>query len=470
MKLHHFALMSIGWKRSCFLTLSFLAAGAVGFATPTPVRAQSAPSPQQTIQPATQDEPPPQIWALHAQATFEEQYNPAFRSPFRGSNSLDPGSRGDETFDATLYAGVRPWSGAEIWVNAEIDQGFGLSNTLGVVAFPSAEAYKVGAAEPYVRLPRLFFRQEVDLGGAPVQVGADQNVLGDRQTADRLVFTVGKFGVPDIFDANVYAHDPRQDFSNWALVDTGVFDYAADAWGYSYGAAAEWYQNWWTLRGGAFALSRVPNSRALDTGFGQVQFVAEAEERHSVWGQSGRVRVTAFDTRGRMGDYSDAIVLARATGTTPSTALVRRYSSRTGISLDAEQAITDTLGFFVRTGIAEGGREIYEFTDTDRTFAAGLSLQGKQWGRARDTVGLALVVDAISHRHKAYLAAGGLGILVGDGKLPSSGPEQVIETYYSLALLSFAHLTADYQFIDNPAYDRERGPVSVLGVRLHLQY
>ncbi len=413
---------------------------------------------------------PPQTWAIHAQSTFEDQYHPAFASPFRGPNSLDPGSRGDETFDLTLYAGVRPWPGAELWVNPEVDQGFGLSNTLGIAAFPSAEAYKVGSATPYVRVPRLFFRQTIDLGGARQPVDPDLNVLGGSQTADRVVFWIGKFGVPDVFDTNAYANNPRGDFSDWALVNTGSFDYAADAWGFTYGTAVEWYQDWWTLRAGGFALSRVPNSTQLDTSGSQFQLVAEAEERHTLWGQDGKLKVTGFLTRGRMGDYSDAIVLAEQTGTTPSTADVRQYRSRSGVSLNLEQAVTKDLGLFLRTGLAEGGREPYEFTDIDRTFAIGLSLQGKRWGRPDDTLGLATVIDGISHRHKEYLAAGGLGILVGDGALPQTGPEQVVETYYRHALAPYAQVTADYQFVDNPGYDRVRGPVSILGVRLHLQY
>ena len=431
---------------------------------------QSAPSPAIIGQPASPGDPAPQDWALHGQSTFEEQYHPGFASGLRGPNSLDPGSRGNETFDATLYAGVRPWAGGELWVNPEIDQGFGLSDTLGVAAYPSAEAYKVGAAAPYVRLPRLFLRQTIDLGGAAQHVNPDLNVLGGAQSADRIVVTIGKFGVPDVFDANAYAHDPRQDFSNWVLVDTGTFDYAADAWGYSYGVAAELYKDWWTLRAGGFALSRVPNSRALDTSGGQVQFVAEAEERHSILGQAGKLRLLGYLTRGRMGDYNQATSLAERDDMPADIAATRRYRSRTGMALNLEQALTGQLGMFMRAGLAEGGREVYEFTDVDKTFAIGLSLQGASWNRPNDTAGLATVIDDISRRYKNVLAAGGLGILVGDGALPDSGPEQVVEAYYSFAVTSYAHVTADYQFVNNPAYDRDRGPVSILGVRLHAQY
>ena len=454
-------------------SLALLPAASLAILCPTLAAAQSilAPTPETSSQTAAPtDTTAPEDWAIHAQSTFEIQYHPAFRSDFRGLNSLDPGSRGDETFDATLYAGFRPWSGAELWVNPEIDQGFGLSNTLGVAAFTSAEAYKVGAATPYVRVPHLFFRQTIDLGGEREKIDPDLNVLGGNQTANRFVVTIGKFGANDIFDTNAYAHDPRQDFSNWALVDAGSWDYAADAWGLTYGVAAEWYQDFWTIRLGGFALSRVPNSEALDTSGSQVQYDAEVEERHTLFGKGGKLKLLGFLSRGRMGDYNDAVTLAQQTGDAVSIAAVRQYRSRSGVSVNLEQSLTAELGLFMRAGLAEGGREAYDFTDIDKTFSIGLALQGKRWGRPDDTVGIATVIDDISRRAKNFLDAGGLGILVGDGTLPESGPEQVLEIYYSFALSSFVHVSADYQFINNPTYNRDRGPVSVFGGRLHLQY
>jgi high affinity Mn2+ porin len=448
-----------------------LAMACACFCLPGTSLAQSSPTPDQSAQTVAPSETvPPQIWAIYGQATFTDQYHPAFRSLLRGPNSLDPGSRGDETFDFTLFAGLRPWAGAEIWINPEVDQGFGLSNTLGVAAFTSAEAYKVGAAVPYVRIPQLFFRQTIDLGGAAQKVDPTLNVLGGSQTDNRVVFWLGKFGVGDIFDTNAYANDGRNQFLNWALVNASTFDYAADAWGFTYGTAAEWYQDWWALRGGAFALSRVPNSQALDTSFSQVQFVGEAEERHRIRGRDGKLKITAFLSRGRMGGYNNAIALAAQTGGPPDIAAVRQYRSRSGVSANLEQAITDQLGLFARAGYSEGGREAYEFTDVNKTFSIGLAMQGNQWMRPDDTVGLAFVIDDASRRAKNFFNAGGLGILVGDGSLPQSGPEQVVETYYRYALASYAQVTADYQFVNNPGYDRLRGPVSVLAVRVHVQY
>lgn len=206
----------------------------------------------------------PENWAIHGQSTFTDQFHPAFRSPFEGPQSLSAGNSGRETLDVTLYLGARPWSGAEIWFNPEIDQGFGLGNTFGVAGYLSGEAYKVGAEGPYYLTQRLFFRQTIDLGGETEAIDPGQNQLGGTQTANRLVFTAGKFSVVDIFDTNRYAHDPRGDFLNWSVIDEGAFDYAANSWGYTYGAAAEWYQDWWAIRAGIFDLSETPNGKNLD--------------------------------------------------------------------------------------------------------------------------------------------------------------------------------------------------------------
>lgn len=412
----------------------------------------------------------PQAWAAHVQFTDVTQFHPAFHSAFQGPNSLQPAAMGDATNDLTVYLGVRPWAGAEIWADPEIDQGFGLSNTLGVAGFPSGEAYKVGQSTPYLKLQRLFLRQTIDLGGKRETVDPDINQLGGSKAENRIVLTIGKFSVGDVFDTNKFAHDPRGDFLNWTIIDTGTFDYAADAWGYSYGAAAEWYQGDWTLRGGLFDLSTVPNSQTLDPKFDQFQTIAELERRFAIAGQPGAVRVTGFLTRGRMGHFDDALALAALTGQPANVALVRKYSSRGGVGVSLEQQVSDDLGVFARAGWAEGDAEAYEFTDVDRSVAVGASLAGKRWGRAGDTVGAAVVVNGASHARLAYLAAGGVGILVGDGALVHSGDETILETYYNVAVLKALRLTFDYQFIDHPAYNRDRGPVSVFGLRAHVQY
>jgi len=407
-------------------------------------------------------------FAVHGQTTFIEQYAPPFRSPYVGQNSLIP-NQGRETWDATLGIGVKLWHGAEFWSDLEIDQGFGLSSTKGIAGFPSGTAFKAGTSVPYARLPKYFIRQTIDLGGEMQKTDAAFNQFAGPHTADRLVITLGKFSVTDVFDTNKYATNPRRDFMNWALINTGSFDYASDAWGYTYGVAAEWYRGDWTVRGGLFDLSSTPGKAELDPTFSQFQWIGEVERRYELWGHPGKVAVTGFLSRGRMGSFQDAIALAQITGGPAEIAAVRKYRSRTGVSANLEQEITKELGVFMRAGWADGAVEPFDVTDIDRTVAAGLSLKGKQWSRPDDTFGLAGIVNGISGVHQQFLNDGGLGILVGDGMLPHPGPEQIIETYYAFPLLA-ATVTFDYQFIVNPAYNRDRGPVSVIGARMRAEF
>jgi high affinity Mn2+ porin len=409
-------------------------------------------------------------WSIHGQSTFVWQGYPGFHAAFSGGNSLPQDSQSQETFDATLFLGARIWEGLAFYANPEIDQGFGLANTLGVAGFPSAEAYKVGEYHPYYRMPRAFFRYVHDLGGDTEADAAGANQLAGSHTHDNLTVTFGKFGVPDVFDTNKYAHDPRADFLNWTIIESGGFDYAADAWGFSYGLTAEWTQSWWTLRAGLFDLSRVPNSTTLTRGLGQFEVVAEAEERHELWKQPGSVKLLAFDNRGYMGSYGDALALAAQTGGTPDTSQVRRFNGRPGVGINVQQQIRPDLGAFLRASINDGEEEEFEFTDVNRSLSAGLSLQGNRWGRANDTVGLAGVINGISAAAQQYFAAGGLGVLVGDGALPHYGPEKILETYYSVYIAEWANVSVDYQFVDNPAYNPQRGPVSVFALRLHAEF
>lgn len=445
---------------ACFLgSPSACFAQVAGSATPAPV-ATDAPSA------LTADQP----YAVHAQSTFVGQGNFAFRAPYEGANSLDGGGDLRETFDVTLFAGVKPWSGAELWINPEIDQGFGLRNTLGAAGFPSAEAYKVGKKNPYLRLQRLFFRQTIDLGGAAEHVESAANQLAGTRKVDRVVLTMGKLSVVDIFDQNKYAHDPRADFLNWTAVDAGSFDYAADAWGYTYGAAAELYTGRFTFRAGLFNLSKVPNDVRLETNFRQYQIDGEVEERHTIAGRPGAIRVTGFVSHGNFAKLDDAVALAKITGLPIDNALVRAFRNRIGISINAEQEVSDTVGVFLRAGVTDGSIEAIEFTDIDRTISGGISLAGSSWGRPQDRVGVALIANGISPTRERFLAAGGLGILVGDGRLPHPGTEFIAETYYDLAAIGPLRVAVDGQLIVNPAYNRDRGPVPIIGARVHAQF
>jgi len=449
------------------LACPLLWAGAPAGAQTAPPMADGGATPA-AAPPADQPAPKDQTYALHAQGTLTTQGTPGFAAPYAGPNSLAP-SQVKETFDATLYAGIRPWAGGEIWLNPEVDQGFGLSNTLGIAGFTSAEAYKVGKATPYVKLPSLFLRQTIALGGASSAVEAAPNQLGGSQTANRIVLTLGKFSVTQVFDTNAYAHDPRGDFLNWAVIDTGTFDYAANAWGYTFGGAGEWYQGGWTLRAGLFDLSKVPNQPALETGFAQYQVNAEAEHRHSIGGHAGALRLGVYVTRGRLARLSDALAFYQANGfIPPDLAPLRRYTDKWGVQLNAEQEVSSALGLFLRAGWGDGRHEADDFTDIDRTLALGGQLKGQGWGRTADHVGLAAVVNGLSGLHRRFLADGGLGTLVGDGQLPHYGAEWALEAYYDWQVARHVNLTADAQRVTNPGYNPDRGPVNVFALRLHL--
>lgn len=445
-----------------------IVAAALAISCPAPASAQATPPSSADSQQGSDAQD--QSYAFHAQETFVVQGNTTFHSPYQGTNSLNPRGQVKETYDLSLYAGVRPWSGAELWVNPEIDQGFGLSDTLGVAGFPSGEAYKVGRQAPYPKLQRWFLRQTIDLGRKGDKVDPDLFKLGGKQSANRIVLTLGKFSVVDVFDNNDLAHDPRNDFLNWGMIDAATFDYAANAWGYTYGAAAELYAGRFAVRAGIFDLSTVPNSVDLDPAFHQYEFDGEIEERHSIAGQPGSVALTFFTNHGRMGRFDDAIALAQATGTVPDTGAVRRYRNRSGLSFNLQQQLTKSVSLFARGGFAGGNTEPYEFIDADRSFSGGVSIKGIGWKRDDDTIGIGVLDNAISKIHQRYLALGGLGILVGDGQLPHYGQERIVEAYYELAVSKIFHVTFDGQFITNPAYNRDRGPVPVGAVRLHAQF
>ncbi len=411
----------------------------------------------------------PEQWALHGQLTNVTQGHRKFSSPYSGANSLDADGRTEETTDLTLYAGMRLWRGAELWLNPEIDQGFGLSGTVGMAGFPSGEAYKIGANAPYLRIPRAFVRQVFALGGGTDDLDPAANQLGGPRPTNNVTITLGKFSVVDIFDTNTYAHDPRADFMNWSIIDAGSMDYAADAWGFTYGGALEWTQGGWTLRGGLFQLSKIPNGKITAVDFSQYSVMAEVERRNQWYGHPGKIKVTGFFNRGRMGSYRDALQLARDSGTVPDTTLVRKDDSNSGLALNLEQELTRNLGLFARASFNNGSKEAYEFTEINQSLSAGLSLKGRQWGRPDDIVGMALAINGLSAAARDYFSASGIGILIGDGAL-RYGPEKIVETYYSMRIAPQLQAGFNYQHVNNPAHNRDRGPVSIFGARLHAEF
>ena len=301
-------------------------------------------------------------------------------------------------------------------------------------------------------------------------VESGQNQLAWQRPVDRLTITVGKYAVVDIFDDNKYAHDSRSAFLNWTINELGAFDMASPAYNYTYGAAVELYRAWWTVRAGLFLEPTYPNSESIDLTFRQYQPLLELEERHELWGEPGKLKLLVFGKHVDAGSFSRALALSETTGEPPNTALVRHggvWGYGGGVNL--EQQITADVGMFARASVQSGTYEEFAFTQVHESVAAGVVVTGAKWGRENDVIGLGAVVDGIFKQEQAYLAAGGTGIIIGDGAL-NYGAEEVVEIYYKFVPWKWAALSADYQFINHPAYNRDRGPVSVFAARVHLEF
>ena len=408
-----------------------------------------------------------QEWNVHVQNTDILQGDFSFPAKYSGPNSLRTKGELNETVSLDLSLGLRLWHGAEVHLDGLMWQGFGLSKTLGVAGFPNGEAFRFGTKVPNVNLPRAFIRQVIGLGGPQEDVPDDALHLAGRQDISRLTLTLGKMSAKDIFDNNAYSNDPRTQFMNWSLMANGAWDYPADAIGFITGFAAELNQPVWTLRYGFFQVPRVSNGTAIDQHFLDAwSMVTEFERRFTMREHPGAVRLLGFVERAHMGSYRDALnSTVRPADITAS----REYRCKFGLGLNIEQEITKRIGVFARLGWNDGNTESWAFTDVDRTVSLGVRIKGGAWHRPDDVVGIAGVCNGLSHVHRQFLAAGGTGILTGDGGLTYAG-EKILETYYDIALRKGVHLAVDYQFVSDPAYNRDRGPVSFLAGRLHWEF
>jgi high affinity Mn2+ porin len=409
-------------------------------------------------------------WSIHGQSTFIEQGYPPIRSPYQGANSLPGGGQGRETWTATAFIGRRLWDGGEIYFNPELAQGFGLAGTLGLGGFSNGEAQKAGGEFPKVRAQRYFFSQTFGLGGEQETVDDGANQLAGKRDIDRVTVTVGRFAVGDFFDKNAYAHDPRADFMNWAMWSSAAYDFPADLPGFTRGAVVELNRKDWALRAGWFQVPEQPNSDVLVFRTGGA--IVELEEPYTIFSQPGTFRLGAFANQGRTGNYREALAIASADPSANiNTAMLstRQDRPKDGIYVNAEQAITKDIGVFARASWNDGQNEILSFTDVDSSLSGGLSIKGSAWGRANDTFGVGGAINGLSGPHRDFLAAGGLGLLIGDGQLNYS-EEKILEQYYAVSLAKWATLTFDYQFIVDPAYNADRGPVSIFSTRLHAEF
>jgi high affinity Mn2+ porin len=406
-------------------------------------------------------------WELHGQTTYIQQGYPAFRSPYLGENSFTPWAQTRNTWTVTAFLGFRLWQGGEFYFAPELLQGFGLHDTTGAAGFPNGEAQKSDFAFPHYHTSRLFLRQTFGLGGAQEKLESAPNQLSGKADISRLTLQVGKFPVTDYFDGNSYARDPRKDFMNWSIWAAGAFDFSADKVGLTYGAVADFNQKNWALRAGYFLLPSQSNGNQFDMQvFSRGSYMVELETRYTLFSRPGKLRTIGWINSAFAGSY-------RETLDTPSLNLdiaqTRTGRIKYGYVFNVEQSVTDDIGLFGRWSWNDGKNEIMVFTDIDASLSFGASVKGASWGRPNDIVGVGAAFNGLSNDHRDFLAAGGLGILIGDGRL-NYRQERVLETYYALGVTKDVSLTLDYQLLANPAYNADRGPISVFSGRLHADF
>jgi high affinity Mn2+ porin len=413
----------------------------------------------------------PTFYSAHGQATVVMQAHGLFRSPYIGPRSLIPDEPAATSITSTLFLDTFLWrepgNTGELVFNPEIAGGRGLSNVNGIAGFPNGEIPRVGGPAPTPYFARIFVRHVWGLGGETEEVEDDANQIASTRDVNRFTLLVGKMAATDFVDNNRYSHDPRTQFLPWSMMYNGAWDYPANVRGYTYGYGLEYNSARWAFRYGAFAMPAVANGAPIDPHFlkanGQV---LEWEGRTRLWDRPGAVRLLTYINGAKMGNYSESLALMPVN---PDITATREYRIKYGVGANFEQELTDNLGFWIRLGWNDGHTESFAFTVIDRSLGVGLLLQGDRWGRSDDEVGLGFSANGLAQSHRAYLAAGGLDFLLGDGQL-RYGPEEILDLYYNYQIAKGIQITTDFQGVNNPAYNRDRGPVGIMTLRAHIDF
>lgn len=416
---------------------------------------------------------PPSAQLLGAQLTVIGQRLFPFAAPYSGPKSLSPAGDTKTTHTYGVYLGARLMAHLQAYLDVEMARGAGISNANGLAGVTNGDVIRSGTANlssgPYVA--RIIVRYSFPLGGSARDTlarGIDQ--LPGIEPSARVDVKAGKFAVSDDFDQNRYANSARTQFMNWGLFNNTAWDFAGDTRAYTWGAVVAWVEPRWVLRVGTFAMPTMANGNQFD-GFPRAR--GDNVELTVRPGSHGTViRMLVYENRARMGIYDEALAQAAATNTTPDiVADDRPGRAKQGAGLNLEQPLADggETGLFARGGWNDGGTEDFVFTEVDRHVSGGLQLAGVHWDRAADRLGIAYVLHGLSSDHRAYLAAGGQGFLLGDGRL-RYGPEGILEAYYRAQVGPYVEIGPDVQWIHNPGYNRDRGPAAVASLRLNVRY
>lgn len=409
---------------------------------------------------------------VSGQANLIRQDSPSFYARYSGPNSFGPERQHATSRVLTLYTGFSITNSLEILADVESAGGRGLSNALGIAGFTNVDVVRnptLGTA-PY--MARVMLHWTVPLTDQTTEATRNPLSLASTVPTRRLEFRLGKMSTVDFFDANAIGGDSHLQFMNWASVNNGAYDYAADTRGYTYGLLMEWYDRFGVLRFGEMLMPTVANGIQLDWNIARARGEqAEMELHPAVFRKRATtVRPLAFLNHADMGSYREAIDgYLSGKDEVPDVTLYRRQGRvKYGFGLNMEQELTSIWRAYGRLGWNDGRNESFAYTEIDRTGDVGSDLAGKLWHRAQDKIGVAFIDNGLSGDHRRYLALGGLGFILGDGAL-NYGQERIVESYYNAHLWRGVYLALDAQHVNNPGYNQDRGPVWVTSVRIHIE-
>ncbi|MCU1242551.1 MAG: Carbohydrate-selective porin [Candidatus Acidoferrum typicum] len=412
------------------------------------------------------------LW-VSGQANFISQWHPAFHSPYHGPNSLSPEAQDATSRVLTLYTGLRLTDTTELLCDIQETGGHGIGEALGVAGFTNLDVVRNPTLSKAPYVARLMWHQIIPLSSEDAFSVRTPFSLFSRLPVRRIEIRFGKFSVADFFDFNNYGTDSNLQFMNWTVDNNGAYDYAADTRGFTFAAMFEYHDRHWSARFAEALMPKVANGIHLDADLSRAHAEnVEFEIRRAVIPRYESIlRLLAYVNHANMGSYRQAIdnFLAGVTPVPEITAHPLQTTIKYGFGANFEQPFNDWLGLFGRWGWNEGRHESYAYTEVDETFELGLGASGARWGRKFDRAGVALVSNGISRDHQQYLALGGLGFLLGDGRL-NYGRENIVETYYTLHAWRGVYPGLGFQYVANPGYNRDRGPVLVPSLRLHLEF
>jgi hypothetical protein len=415
---------------------------------------------------------------LHGQTTYINQRYNNFTSSYSGMNSLSANKSMSYTWSGTLFFGARIAQDTDIYFNPEVVSGVAFSGLVGMGGFTNGEATKAGGAQAKFYSARAFVRQTINQEGEKVVLENEANQITQTVSSNRVVLTGGQFSTLDIFDDSRYAKDPRVQFMNWGNMTYLAYDYAADARGYSWGLAGEWYLDNWVMRASRMITPKTPNGRDLNWQiFNAYGDQVELERQHNITDLPGKVSVLAYRNKMILARFQDAtnyIVQNSAQGTQAINNVRNNYQYKTGVGINAEQALTKDLGIYGRAFTSDGHTETMSFTEADNSVSVGLGLNGTSWQRPRDTVGISMMQNGLSSYRRNYLQAGGVSYFIGDYAGPnqtiSYRPERIAEMYYNATVIKNVLFGINYQHVSNPAYNSARGPVQIYSFRVHAEF